>query len=99
MLQLRASIKSRRFSSDHERLFPLSPRRTLNRLLPDSVMLRECISLRVMSSTFLAKPLHLAASPRAPQLAGELVDAPTDGGDQHAVHPPRQVAPKTSTYR
>ena len=37
MLQLRASIKSRRLNSDHERLLPeLShPHRRLNRWLPD----------------------------------------------------------------
>ena len=32
MLQLRASIKSRRFDSDHERLFPLSPPQEPERL-------------------------------------------------------------------
>ena len=32
MLQLRASLKSRRFSSDHERLFPLSPPQEPERL-------------------------------------------------------------------
>ncbi len=35
MLQLRASLKSRRFYSDHERLFPSHLHRSLNAWLPE----------------------------------------------------------------
>ena len=47
MLQLRASLKSRRFRSDHERLLPFSPpQETETHGLPDPSTLAECTQLR-----------------------------------------------------
>ena len=52
MLQLRASLKSRRFRNDHEALLPpCSPspfRRRLNEWLPDPVTLSCTLALSIM---------------------------------------------------